>query len=84
MGGKSTLLRSMCVLVIMAQLGCYVPAEECRLTPVDRIFSRIGANDNILQHQSTFMMELNETETILRHATKDSLVILDEVNTLLF
>eukprot|EP01117_Protostelium_nocturnum_P016326 TRINITY_DN6438_c0_g1_i1.p1 TRINITY_DN6438_c0_g1~~TRINITY_DN6438_c0_g1_i1.p1 ORF type:complete len:1543 (-),score=515.42 TRINITY_DN6438_c0_g1_i1:107-4735(-) len=79
MGGKSTLLRSTCVIVILAQIGCFVPAQECRMTPVDRIFTRIGANDQIMQNQSTFMMELNETEVILRHATPNSLVILDEL-----
>ena len=70
MGGKSTLLRQTCVCVIMAQLGCYVPAESCRLSPVDRIFTRIGANDNIVAGQSTFMVELQETSSVLTHATK--------------
>ncbi|KAJ3035450.1 DNA mismatch repair protein msh6 [Rhizophlyctis rosea] len=79
MGGKSTLLRQTCIAVIMAQLGCYVPAQSCRLTPVDRIFTRIGANDNILAGQSTFMVELSETSKILREATPRSLVILDEL-----
>ncbi|KAI9596421.1 muts domain V-domain-containing protein [Syncephalis fuscata] len=58
MGGKSTLLRQTCIAIIMAQMGCYVPARQCRLTPVDRIFTRIGANDNIMAGQSTFMVEL--------------------------
>ncbi|KAJ3053991.1 DNA mismatch repair protein msh6 [Rhizophlyctis rosea] len=79
MGGKSTLLRQTCIAVIMAQLGCHVPARSCRLTPVDRIFTRIGANDNILAGQSTFMVELSETSKILREATPRSLVILDEL-----
>lgn len=79
MGGKSTLLRQTCVAVIMAQLGCYVPAVKCRLTPFDRIFTRIGANDNILAGQSTFMIELSETSKILKEATPHSLVILDEL-----
>jgi DNA mismatch repair protein MSH6 len=79
MGGKSTLLRQTCIAVIMAQLGCYVPASKCRLTPFDRIFTRIGANDNILAGQSTFMVELSETSKILREATPRSLVILDEL-----
>ncbi|KAJ3415706.1 DNA mismatch repair protein msh6 [Chytridiales sp. JEL 0842] len=65
--------------VIMAQLGCYVPASSFRLTPFDRIFTRIGANDNILAGQSTFMVELSETSKILREATPRSLVILDEL-----
>lgn len=79
MGGKSTLLRQTCIAVIMAQLGCYVPAAKCRLTPFDRIFTRIGANDNILAGQSTFMVELAETSRILKEATPRSLVILDEL-----
>ena len=79
MGGKSTLLRQTCICVIMAQIGCYVPARKCRLTPVDRIFTRIGASDRILEGQSTFFVELSETSTILNHATDKSLVILDEL-----
>ncbi|KAF8966381.1 DNA mismatch repair protein msh6 [Entomortierella lignicola] len=79
MGGKSTLLRQTCVAIIMAQLGCYVPAEKCRLTTFDRIFTRIGANDNILAGQSTFMVELSETSKILAEATERSMVILDEL-----
>ncbi|KJE89320.1 mismatch repair protein Msh6 [Capsaspora owczarzaki ATCC 30864] len=79
MGGKSTLLRQTCLSVIMAQLGCFVPAAKCVLSPVDRIFTRIGANDNILAGQSTFMVELRETSNILKNATRDSLVILDEL-----
>eukprot|EP00468_Gymnochlora_sp_CCMP2014_P015207 CAMPEP_0167768892 /NCGR_PEP_ID=MMETSP0110_2-20121227/16951_1 /TAXON_ID=629695 /ORGANISM="Gymnochlora sp., Strain CCMP2014" /LENGTH=254 /DNA_ID=CAMNT_0007657679 /DNA_START=52 /DNA_END=812 /DNA_ORIENTATION=+ len=79
MGGKSTLLRQACVSVIMAQIGCYVPAEECKLASVDRIFTRVGANDRIMQGQSTFMVELQETANILEHATSKSLVILDEL-----
>ncbi|KAI8616461.1 muts domain V-domain-containing protein [Chytriomyces sp. MP71] len=79
MGGKSTLLRQTCIAVIMAQLGCYVPAKSCKLTPFERIFTRIGAHDNILAGQSTFMVELSETSKILREATPRSLVILDEL-----
>ena len=55
----------------MAQLGCYVPAKKCKLSPVDRIFTRIGASDRILEGQSTFFVELSETSTILNNATKD-------------
>ena len=79
MGGKSTVLRQTCICIIMAQLGCMVPATKCRLSPVDRIFTRIGASDNILQGQSTFFVELSETSTILHEATPHSLVILDEL-----
>ncbi|KAJ3219395.1 DNA mismatch repair protein msh6 [Clydaea vesicula] len=79
MGGKSTLLRQTCIAVIMAQLGCYVPASSLTMTTFDRIFTRIGANDNILAGQSTFMVELSETSKILREASPRSLVILDEL-----
>jgi DNA mismatch repair protein MSH6 len=79
MGGKSTLLRQNCIAAIMAQMGCYVAAESFRLSPVDRIFTRVGASDNILEGQSTFFVELSETSTMLKHATKHSLVILDEL-----
>ncbi len=83
MGGKSTLLRQTCIAMIMAQLGCYVNAEKCVLSPVDRIFTRVGANDDIISGQSTFMVELLETSNILRHATKNSVVILDELGTII-
>ena len=79
MGGKSTILRQACLTVILAQLGCYVPAERMRLAPVDRIFTRVGASDRILAGQSTFYVELAETSTILNQATRASLVILDEL-----
>lgn len=77
--GKSTVLRMSCIAVIMAQIGCYVPATSARLTPVDRIMSRLGANDNIFAAQSTFFVELSETKKILSEATPRSLVILDEL-----
>jgi DNA mismatch repair protein MSH6 len=79
MGGKSTLLRQTCLAVILAQIGCFVPAERCLLTPVDRIFTRIGAFDNILEGKSTFFVEMEETKAILEKATSNSLVILDEL-----
>lgn len=79
MGGKSTLLRQTCVAVIMAQLGGYVPAKSCTMTACDRIYTRIGADDNIMRGQSTFMVELAETSKVLREATNKSMVILDEL-----
>ena len=79
MGGKSTLLRQTCIAVIMAQLGSFVPAQSLRLSPVDRIFTRIGASDRLMAGQSTFMVELMETSALLRQATSSSLVILDEL-----
>ena len=77
--GKSTILRQTCIAVIMAQIGCYLPCTSARLTPVDRIMSRLGANDNIFAAQSTFFVELAETKKILSEATPRSLVILDEL-----
>ncbi|ODQ65591.1 hypothetical protein NADFUDRAFT_74035 [Nadsonia fulvescens var. elongata DSM 6958] len=77
--GKSTVLRMTCVAVIMAQIGCYVPSRRARLTPVDRIMTRLGANDNIFAGKSTFYVELSETKRILSEATNRSLVVLDEL-----
>jgi DNA mismatch repair protein MSH6 len=77
--GKSTLLRQTCCAVILAQLGCWVPATSCTLTPIDRVFTRVGANDLIMRGMSTFLVELKETALILKHATDRSLVILDEL-----
>uniref|UniRef100_A0A3P9H107 DNA mismatch repair protein n=1 Tax=Oryzias latipes TaxID=8090 RepID=A0A3P9H107_ORYLA len=79
MGGKSTLMRQCGLVVILAQLGCYVPAESFRFTPVDRVFTRLGASDRIMAGESTFFVELSETASILHHATKHSLVLLDEL-----
>ena len=79
MGGKSTLLRQACVAAILAQVGCFVKAKSCTLHPVDRVFTRLGASDKILEGQSTFMVELLETASILKNATEKSLVILDEL-----
>lgn len=77
--GKSTVLRMTCIAVIMAQIGCYVPCESATLTPVDRIMTRLGANDNIMQGKSTFFVELSETKKILDLATNRSLLVLDEL-----
>lgn len=79
MAGKSTYLRQVALIVLLAQVGSFVPAERARIGLVDRIFSRIGAQDEIATGQSTFMVEMTETALILRHATPKSLVILDEV-----
>jgi len=79
MGGKSTMLRQTCLIAILAQIGSFVPAESCRLTPIDCIFTRLGASDRILLGQSTFFVELAETAAALRGATRRSLVIMDEL-----
>jgi DNA mismatch repair protein MutS len=79
MGGKSTFLRQTALLVVLAQMGSFVPAREAKVGLVDRIFTRVGASDQILRGQSTFMVEMQETAHILRHATGRSLVLLDEV-----
>ena len=79
MGGKSTYLRMAALLVIMAQCGCFVPAERMRCGLVDRIFTRIGASDNVARGRSTFMVEMMETAAILNTATARSLVLLDEM-----
>jgi DNA mismatch repair protein MSH6 len=79
MGGKSTLLRQTCIAVILAQSGCYIPAAKAVMTPVDRIFTRIGASDRILEGKSTFFVEMEETKNVLQWATPRSLAILDEL-----
>jgi DNA mismatch repair protein MutS len=79
MGGKSTYLRQAALLVIMAQMGCFVPAKSMRLGTVDRIYTRIGASDNVARGRSTFMVEMTETATILNTATAQSLILLDEM-----
>ncbi|XP_021770096.1 DNA mismatch repair protein MSH6-like isoform X2 [Chenopodium quinoa] len=79
MGGKSTLLRQICLAVILAQVGANVPAEHFELSLVDRIFVRMGAKDHIMAGQSTFLTELSETASMLTSATRDSLVALDEL-----
>ena len=78
-GGKSTYHRQAAMLVLMAQMGCYVPAERLRYGLVDRIYTRIGASDNVARGRSTFMVEMTETATILNTATARSLVLLDEM-----
>jgi DNA mismatch repair protein MutS len=79
MGGKSTYLRQAALLVLMAQCGCFVPAEQMRVGLVDRIYTRIGASDNVARGRSTFMVEMTETAAILNTATSRSLVLLDEM-----
>ncbi|XP_077437826.1 DNA mismatch repair protein Msh6 [Vanacampus margaritifer] len=79
MGGKSTLMRQCGLVIVLAQLGCFVPAESLRFTPVDRVFTRLGASDRIMAGESTFFVELSETACILHHATNHSLVLLDEL-----
>jgi DNA mismatch repair protein MSH6 len=79
MGGKSTLLRQVCTAAIIAQMGCYVPAKFCKMTIVDRIFTRIGASDKLIEGKSTFYIEMEETKNILENATINSLIIMDEL-----
>ena len=79
MAGKSTFMRQVALIVLMAQIGSFVPAKEARIGVVDRIFTRVGASDNLARGQSTFMVEMTETAHILNHATAKSLIILDEI-----
>jgi DNA mismatch repair protein MutS len=79
MGGKSTYLRQAALLAIMAQMGCFVPADRMRYGIVDRVYTRIGASDNVARGRSTFMVEMMETATILNTATAQSLILLDEM-----
>ncbi|MFA5265501.1 MAG: DNA mismatch repair protein MutS [Opitutaceae bacterium] len=79
MAGKSTYIRQVALIALLAQIGCWTPASRCRVGLVDRIFSRVGASDDLARGNSTFMVEMNETANILNHATDRSLIILDEI-----
>ncbi|MBI2843154.1 MAG: DNA mismatch repair protein MutS, partial [Armatimonadetes bacterium] len=79
MAGKSTYLRQVALIALMAQVGGFVPADEARIGVVDRVFTRVGAHDELASGQSTFMVEMNETASILNNATRRSLIVLDEI-----
>lgn len=79
MGGKSTYMRQIALIVILAHIGSYVPATSAKIGPIDRIFTRIGAADDLASGRSTFMLEMSETANILHHATAESLVLMDEI-----
>ncbi|KAH0568272.1 probable DNA mismatch repair protein Msh6 isoform X1 [Cotesia glomerata] len=79
MGGKSTIMRQVGLLSIMAHIGCHIPAESCKLSLIDRVFTRLGANDDMITGRSTFLVELSEAAAFVQHATKNSLVLVDEL-----
>ena len=79
MAGKSALLRQAGLIVLMAQMGSFVPAESANISLIDKLFTRVGASDNLSKGESTFMVEMFETATILNNITKDSLLLMDEI-----
>jgi DNA mismatch repair protein MutS len=79
MAGKSTYIRQVALLTLMAQMGSFIPASQAEIGLVDRIFTRVGANDDLARGQSTFMVEMNETASIINNATDRSLIVLDEI-----
>jgi DNA mismatch repair protein MutS len=79
MGGKSTFMRQVALIALLAHCGCFVPAQRARLGPIDAIFTRIGAADDLAGGRSTFMVEMTEAAHILHHATRESLVLMDEI-----
>jgi DNA mismatch repair protein MutS len=79
MGGKSTYMRQTALMVLMAHIGCFVPAQSLRCGPIDKIFTRIGASDDLSSGRSTFMVEMSETANILHNATSNSLILMDEI-----
>ena len=79
MSGKSTYLRQIGIIIILAQAGCYVPCSEAKISIIDRLFTRVGASDNLAGGESTFLVEMNETANILNNLTDSSLILLDEI-----
>ena len=79
MSGKSAILRQTAIICLLAQIGCFVPAEKLKMGIIDKIFTRVGASDNISMGESTFMVEMNETALILNNISERSLILLDEI-----